>query len=765
MDFGKEYIKEFENNIEYSEFIISQDYIEPNVSHIEVGNAIHYNKLEHDYSKNYLTFQPLEYGNFTFTIGSAITTTMLQSVSYSVDGGETWTTTNNVDDETVTITTPYVDVDDIVMWKGEGMQCADENWGGNTDEQFAAQLSRFGSSGKFNVYGNIMSLLNGDDFIENDEFESESSANFVFLFGRYNIYDQVKLVSAKNLVLNHTNSKSYQYLFGCSNTLIEIPKQLPSILADRCYTGMFLGCKALKSVPKDYLPSTELGKRCYQNMFSGCTSLMTVPDLPATTLTEYCYDNMFRLCKSLTSVPKDYLPAMTMTTYCYRSMFFDCNNLKNAPDLPATTLADHCYFYMFDGCTSLTEAPELPATTLATYCYANMFVNCTSLTAITCLATDISATGCLNNWTNGVAPTGLFIKDDNMSGWSVGVNGIPSGWTVMGLTEYYSRKYLTFKALEDGTFSFSGNSIDYSLDDGVTWTTLASEANTPTVEAGKTIMWRGQLTPDSENNNGIGTFSSSGNFDAYGNVMSLMYGNSFYGETDLSGKDYAFKGLFDGCIGLNMANYLQLPATTLAYYCYVYMFANCASLVNMPKLPATITVGGDYQYMFANCTSLTKAEDIPATTLGMTTCAYMFQNCTALKAAPKLSATTLDMYCCQNMFQGCTALETVPQDMLPATTLSNWCYNGMFQNCSSLTNTPTLPAPTLTQRCYYNMFSGCSKLNNVTCLATNISATWCTNNWMYGVSSSGTFTKAASMSSWTRGANGIPSNWTVVDAS
>ena len=61
------------------------------------------------------------------------------------------------------------------------------------------------------------------------------------------------------------------------------------------------------------------------------------------------------------------------------------------------------------------------------------------------------------------------------------------------------------------------------------------------------------------------------------------------------------------------------------------------------------------------------------------------------------------------------------------------------------------------------MFNGCKKLNSITCIATDISATNCTYNWVSGVASSGTFTKTGSMTSWTSGANGIPSGWTVED--
>ena len=89
----------------------------------------------------------------------------------------------------------------------------------------------------------------------------------------------------------------------------------------------------------------------------------------------------------------------------------------------------------------------------------------------------------------------------------------------------------------------------------------------------------------------------------------------------------------------------------------------------------------------------------------------------------------------------------------------------MFYGCSGLTTAPVLSAATLAETCYNYMFFECTSLNNITCLATNISASNCTYNWVKSVAASGTFTKAASMSSWTSGNNGIPSGWSVQDAS
>ena len=86
---------------------------------------------------------------------------------------------------------------------------------------------------------------------------------------------------------------------------------------------------------------------------------------------------------------------------------------------------------MFRNCTSLTTAPVLPATTLEGNCYTRMFQGCTSLNYIKCLATSTGATLCTSDWVNGVAATGTFVKNKDMSSWTTGVSGIPSGWTVV----------------------------------------------------------------------------------------------------------------------------------------------------------------------------------------------------------------------------------------------------------------------------------------------------------------------------------------------
>ena len=242
----------------------------------------------------------------------------------------------------------------------------------------------------------------------------------------------------------------------------------------------------------------------------------------------------------------------------------------------------------------------------------------------------------------------------------------------------YSQDYLTFRALEDGTFKFGGNSINYSLNSGVTWVSLAGDTDSPTVNSGQTILWKASLTASFDD--GIGTFSSSGEFEVEGNIMSLLYGDNFRGQTSLRSYAYVFSNLFYQCVDLVNAENLVLPATTLADSCYQHMFDSCSSLMIAPKLLAT--------------------------------------------------------------------------------TLADTCYKYMFAFCDSLTTAPELLATTLENESYSHMFMGCSNLSSITCLATDIDA-YGTELWLYNVASSGTFIKAASMTSWESGESGIPDGWTV----
>ena len=118
--------------------------------------------------------------------------------------------------------------------------------------------------------------------------------------------------------------------------------------------------------------------------------------------------------------------------YAFCFLFYTCSNIVTVSEnfLPATILSTSCYFHMFEGCTSLTTAPALPATTLARNCYSSIFNGCSKLNYIKALFTTTPSTSYTKNWVSGVSPTGTFVKNPEATWDVVGVNGVPSGWTV-----------------------------------------------------------------------------------------------------------------------------------------------------------------------------------------------------------------------------------------------------------------------------------------------------------------------------------------------
>lgn len=286
-----------------------------------------------------------------------------------------------------------------------------------------------------------------------------------------------------------------------------------------------------------------------------------------------------------------------------------------------------------------------------------------------------------------IEASAVMIGNSAVSAVYIGSSKIyPSGGTVD-----YSKQYLTFEVVDGGNITIKASNanaaktIQYSTDNGSTWTSLTTSTTAQelggALSVGDKVLVKGTNTTYGTNSN-YNSFGGTAKVNVYGNIMSLISGDSFANNKTLTAT-FTFTKLFNSYTNLLSAENLILPATTLAERCYSSMFRNC------------------------------------------------------------------------------TSLETAPT--LPATTLANGCYSNMFNRCTSLVTAPELPATTLASSCYIYMFRNCSSLSYIKCLATNISATNCTSNWVDGVASTGTFVKAASMTSWTTGTSGIPTGWTVVN--
>ena len=278
----------------------------------------------------------------------------------------------------------------------------------------------------------------------------------------------------------------------------------------------------------------------------------------------------------------------------------------------------------------------------------------------------------------------------------------------------YRYEYLTLVPLENGSFKFTSRTnqtVDYSTNNGRTWSTLESDVYTEEINAGTKVIWRANLSASTSA--GSGTFSSTCDFNVKGNILSMAFGDDFTDKTDLTGKNHVFTDLFKESNAIN-AYGLQLVADVLPIDCYRGLFFHCRKLKKgVKKLPAKTLGERCYHGMFGGCTSLiTPPISIgdSGTTMARSACTDMFMDCVSLTKAPKLPITKAIHSCYYQMFYGCTSLINAPE--LPATILDTNSYGKMFYGCTSLITAPTLPAERLENSCYKDMFYGCTSLAN-----------------------------------------------------
>ena len=266
---------------------------------------------------------------------------------------------------------------------------------------------------------------------------------------------------------------------------------------------------------------------------------------------------------------------------------------------------------------------------------------------------------------------------------------------------------LTLDIVSAGTVSYNGyaSPMYYSTDNGATWNG-GQNSFSVNANAGDKVMLK--CTTSTLSGCTKAFSASTAYFNVRGNIMSVLYGDNFSGQTTLNGKASCFHNLFEKSNVVSAEN-LILPNAENGGNEFSYMFSECPLLVKTPNALPT----GNY-YTFS----------------------YMFRNCTALTDA---------------------------SNMQMPDTVSYGCYSGMFQGCSNLQKAPDLPATGGTGSCYDYMFAGCTSLSYIKCLLASNSGAG-TSHWTESVSATGTFVKNSLNTGWTTGFNGIPSGWSVTDA-
>ena len=291
---------------------------------------------EHDYSQDYFTIESLEDNN-AIKMQKQGNNPSNPILNYSLDNGETWSTV------TISSLTTFATINtgDTIVFKGNNTRLANA-WD---------NYNYFAATKQFKVYGNIMSLLNGDNFKENSEFDSGNTNHCAGLFRTDRIVD------ASNLIL-------------------------PALtLYVSSYNGMFRGATNLSHGPKE-LPATSLQQDSCSSMFEGCINLEEAPIIHAMTF--------------------DGTGAM-MRMFCMsRSSKLTTPKLTKGPVLPASYISQNAYKEMFKGNGNLVEVTCLLSNVLGT---ADWLTNCSNTGTFKKLPNTNWATG-----TSGI-PSGWTVVD------------------------------------------------------------------------------------------------------------------------------------------------------------------------------------------------------------------------------------------------------------------------------------------------------------------------------------------------------------------
>ena len=201
------------------------------------------------YSQRYLTLDVLTGGTIVW---KAATSNITKTISYSKDSGFTWTEITSTTGGTVI----EVSAGDKVMLKGNNVA-----YGGSKN----VNSGFMGGTASYNVEGNVMSLIGGDNFSGLTSFNG-----YTYVF--HKLFAETKVISAENMIM-------------------PVP-----VLTNSCYRAMFANTTTLSKAPE--IPATTMATSACSYMFENC-AITTAPVLSAETLGDYCCRGMFTGCTNL----------------------------------------------------------------------------------------------------------------------------------------------------------------------------------------------------------------------------------------------------------------------------------------------------------------------------------------------------------------------------------------------------------------------------------------------------------------------------------
>lgn len=739
-----------------------------------------------DYSTRYLTLDVIDDGTINWsTVGNTPRT-----ISYSLDSGATWTEITS----TAAGVPISVSAGDKLLVKG-------------TNTSYATSKVNYscfaGGTSSFNVEGNIMSLVYGDNFIGNTA-----------MTGTYNFCSMFKMtsaVSAENLVLPATT------------------------LTPHCYRALFANSPSVEVAPE--LPAMTLADSCYKYMFQEA-SITTAPDLLAPTLVVSCYEGMFNKCSNLNHIKcmATDLSPMSATTAWTESVAntgifikkADIEWVRGNDGIPTKwTVSEEGAKKPNISCDGLyiTVTPQTQGAT--TYYRLNQtgtyaeYISPISISA----DTTIEAYSVYSGDTS-LTVSATCIYDDGIEEPSIYCDGeyISISCDTGGATIYYKldhaatyTEYAEAIAITADTFVEAYSEIDGRrsevvsancvYDDSLKAPVISCDGTEITItcsSSGADIYYRlDQEDPYTAYASPI-TITADTFVEAYSvrdtETSTTVSATCIYNPEHDYSQDYlTFRVLSPGVIpwnqvddggtgttarsiqySLNDGPWISITAASSTKIDVVagdvvrfkgtnnkYCDGNNKSYNGFDAYnvsnAATYNVEGNamsllYGDNFADKVTLPEGSTFTLNSL--------FRRSNVVSAENlSLPSTACTASCYRGMFSKSPTLVTAPK-ILPAAVLADSCYKYMFEDCSGIEVAPELPADTMVTSCYEAMFTACTNLNYIKCMAVSgFTANRCKSNWVIGVAPSGTFVKnsATTTSKWGSGNNGIPTGWLVYD--
>lgn len=365
--------------------------------------------------KDYLKLTAHSSGTFTFSIPASVSPSDLPYIAYSING-LTWTTVNNVANQAVTITTPTRAKNRYVLIKSEAKRTAIADSDGDS--------TRISSTCDFDVSGNILSLLLGDNFEDDTTIDYYDSNEHNYMFAR--LFKQARIVHADELKLPITGVPYY------------------------CFRDTFRECTIMTLGPIK-IPITKVAESGLRGMFGYCYTLTNMLDISSISGSLNLGINAFHYTFEKCYVMECYNPIDLISVGkggLFRGAFIECSNLTNTPirRLECDTMEDSCFQLAFKDASKLKTSPIIVCSASGKYAVDQCFSGCGSLNYITFLLTGRLTYS--TSFTRSVSTTGIFVKHIDAVWTNTGDSGVPTNWTTIYYDPNTNKYYLSDKITE-----------------------------------------------------------------------------------------------------------------------------------------------------------------------------------------------------------------------------------------------------------------------------------------------------------------------------